>query len=199
MAVHAARASSVTIEQTLAPLALRLGDLREGTLGASLIGHAALHAGAAHLILNGVAILVFGHPLSLRVRRTGTLLLLIGGIVGGAIAQSLLSTSPDTMMVGISGGVYAWLAAPAVLDPHLRTVFALRGFAIPMPMWLRVVLSILLFAGIDAVVSAGAIAVFAHLGGAIAGIVLAILLRAMAPSPSYARWRAAHERRADST
>ena len=40
--------------------------------------------------------------------------------------------------------------------------------------------------------------VFAHLGGNTAGIVLAIPLGAMAPSPSYARWRAAHERRADS-
>jgi membrane associated rhomboid family serine protease len=196
LAIHAARALSPAIEAALAPFALRLDDVREGNIGPSVIAHALLHRDVVHVLFNCAALILFGSPLEMRVRRAGVLLLLLAGIVAGAFAQPLLMAG-GTTMVGISGGVYAWIAAPAVLDPNMRSVFTVRGVAIPVPMWLRVALMMLLYTGIDALVGRGSIAIFAHLGGACAGLLVAILLRWVKPRPSYARWRAEHQARAD--
>lgn len=161
-----------------------------------LLTYGLLHANVAHLAGNVLGLLAFGIPLEMRVGRAGTLAILVGGVIaGGALHSWGTSSGDDVPLVGISAGVYAFLAAPLALDPLMRTVLVIRGMTFPVAMWARVVAMIVLWSLVDALAHPN-VAVLGHLGGALAGIALAIPMRRVRASDAYARWRLRQEQRA---
>lgn len=136
-----------------------------------------LHAGLVHLLVNMIALFSLGKPVLERIgtlRGTG---LYLGALIGGAFGFALLSESYRPM-VGASGALFG--LAGALLAWEFRDRVALEEKVLP------VFRAALLLAGMNAVLyvaMGGILAWEAHLGGFIAGWILALIL----DSPSKGR------------
>jgi membrane associated rhomboid family serine protease len=135
--------------------------------------YALLHGGLGHLVLNGVMLAVMGQVLERRLGPGRFLLLFAAGAVGGALVHVVIGGAPRVPLIGASAGVGGLYGAGLVLHhrgvylgPNARLLVALAGLFIIMNL-LGLVLPIL-----------SDIAYAAHLGGFIAGTLVAARLRA---------------------
>jgi membrane associated rhomboid family serine protease len=141
------------------------------SLLAAPFSYALLHGGFGHLALNGVMLAVMGQVLERRLGPGRFLLLFAVGAAGGALVHALVGGSPQVPLVGASAGVGGLYGAGFVLQrrgvylgPNGQLLIALAGLFIIMNL-LGVILPIL-----------GNIAYAAHLGGFVAGALLAARL-----------------------
>jgi len=141
-----------------------------------------IHADAAHLIGNGVFLLVFGVPVERSVGPWRLLgLFLLGGVLANLLA-SLSMGSPGRVIVGASGGVSALIGAYLILFPKARL-----GIAVPLGLWMELVRApavwvIGSWAALQLAFSVagpafGAVAWWAHLTGFAIGAAAAAALR----------------------
>jgi membrane associated rhomboid family serine protease len=133
--------------------------------------YALLHGGLGHLLLNGVMLAVMGQVLERRLGAGRFLLLFAAGAAGGALAHVMIGGSPRIPLVGASAGVGGLYGAGLVLQrrgvwlgPNARVLVALAGLFVIINL-VGVVLPLL-----------GSIAYAAHLGGFIAGGLVAARL-----------------------
>jgi membrane associated rhomboid family serine protease len=133
--------------------------------------YALLHGGIGHLLLNGVMLAVMGQVLERRLGPARFLLLFAAGAAGGALAHVLIGGFPQTPLVGASAGVGGLYGAGLVLQrrgvwlgPNTQALVALAGLFVIINL-IGLVLPIF-----------GYIAYAAHLGGFIAGALLATRL-----------------------
>jgi membrane associated rhomboid family serine protease len=133
--------------------------------------YALLHGSVGHLALNGVMLAVMGQVLERRLGPGRFLLLFAAGAAGGALAHVMIGGAPRIPLIGASAGVGALYGAGLVLHhrgvylgPNARLLVALAGLFVIMNL-LGIVLPIL-----------SDIAYAAHLGGFIAGALLAARL-----------------------
>jgi membrane associated rhomboid family serine protease len=133
--------------------------------------YAFLHGGFGHLALNGVMLAVMGQVLERRLGPARFLLLFAAGAAGGAVAHVLVGGSPGIPLIGASAGVGGLYGAGLVLQrrgvwlgPNTRALVALAGLFVVINL-LGVVMPIM-----------SNIAYGAHLGGFIAGALLATRL-----------------------
>ncbi len=158
-----------------------------------------LHGGWGHLLGNALFFWVFGNNVEDSMGRLRFLLFyLLCGIVA-AFAQVAINPGSPVPMVGASGAISGVLGGYLVLYPrvHVRVLFIIFIFIqivrvpayLVLLLWIgyQVVLGIPMLTGLDAEVSSG-IAVFAHIGGFAAGVVL---VKLFARSDYIARHRAA--------
>lgn len=130
----------------------------------------ALHASPAHLIGNLVALIVCGWLLEPLVGMGWFASIYFTGALSGALLSMLLNP-PDLLSVGASGAIMACLAALFALSFH-------SGAARPRLM--RRVAGFLLFpALVPSVSQAGITDINDHLGGVLAGSVIAFVLLAL--------------------
>jgi membrane associated rhomboid family serine protease len=142
-----------------------------------------LHGGFGHLLGNGLFLWVFGNNVedSMGRVRFGLFYVLCG--LAAAIAQVAFDPSSPVPMVGASGAISGVMGAYLVLYPRVRVsmlfiiVFFIR--VVPLPAWVVlvwwfVVQVLMAMPALDAVAGApqGGVAVFAHVGGFVAGIAL---------------------------
>lgn len=130
---------------------------------AGIVVHGIVHTGWMHVLTNAVGLLCFGHVVQ---RQAGTwvfLLVLAAGLIGGAAAFLMLS-DPAARMTGVSGAVFALFAM--VLGWSRDRALVLRLLVLMVVIHLPVVAQVL-----------GQVAWQAHLGGAVAGFVLAWIIR----------------------
>jgi membrane associated rhomboid family serine protease len=147
-----------------------------------------VHAGGAHLAFNMITLYFFG-PLLERILGAGAFLILYFGseLAAHALTYGMHRNDPNYAAVGASGAISGVLFAFCLYAP-----LAMLGvmFIIPMPA--------ILFAVLYVVVSIyaigqrqpgmrGGIAHEAHLGGALGGVVLTILLDYPRPINSFLR------------
>ncbi|MEL6325180.1 MAG: rhomboid family intramembrane serine protease [Pseudomonadota bacterium] len=135
-----------------------------------------LHGGSLHLLANMVTLYYFGPPLERWLGGPGYLAVYFGALIGGG-AWLLLEKRRilNYAALGASGAVSGVLIAFCLFEP-----FAMLGifFIIPMPAFLFAAL----FIGLSAYLSsnrpggAGGIAHEAHLGGAVVGGFITVLL-----------------------
>jgi rhomboid protease GluP len=150
-----------------------------------LITAAFLHTGILHLLLNGVALWMAGVVLERTFGRTWLVGLFVLGALGGSAASCLLN--PSTMLsVGASGAIMGLLAAALVSSFRLPDDSA----RLDMQMTLgRVLVPSLIPLALH---GSGPIDYAAHLGGAIVGLLVGVVLlrtwRITEPRP---RFRAA--------
>jgi membrane associated rhomboid family serine protease len=133
--------------------------------------YALLHGGLGHLLLNGVMLAVMGQVLERRLGPARFLLLFAAGAAGGALAHLLIGGSPRAPLIGASAGVGGLYGAGLVLQrrgvwlgPNAQVLVALAGLFVIVNL-IGLVLPIF-----------GYIAYAAHLGGFIAGALVATRL-----------------------
>lgn len=140
--------------------------------------HGFLHGGVAHLLLNGLALLMFGAALE-RVWGAGRFLVFfLLCVIGGGLMQWWWIGIPQgnevSVTLGASGGVFGVLAAFAMMFPRERLLLLFPP--IPMPAWLLVSLFAIISTVLGLTGVAEGIAHFAHLGGMLAGLLLYLIV-----------------------
>lgn len=141
-----------------------------------LISHAFLHANGTHLAFNLITLYFFARPVAHFFGWVGLLLIFFAAVLGGALLSLFLYRHrPSYTAIGASGGVAGVLFAAIAVAPKL----SLYLFFIPIPIegWL---FGTCYFAySAYRMVHPAAhdnLAHAAHLGGAAAGMILALLL-----------------------
>jgi membrane associated rhomboid family serine protease len=180
------------------PVAISLPDGTRDTLveapGPSpiwltLITSMFMHGGWAHLGGNMLFLFIFGDNVE---RRLGPLLYTAFYLVCGVIASlAQVATNPDSVIpsLGASGAISGVLAAYLLYFPQNR-VRVLVGFRyiteVPALVMIGLWALLQLVSGIGAIAvteQTGGVAYWAHIGGFVAGLVLAFLLRAVGGGP----------------
>jgi membrane associated rhomboid family serine protease len=157
----------------------------------SLLSHQFLHAGWLHIGFNMLYLWIFGNNVEDVLGRVPYLAFyLIGGVVAALseVAFQLVSGgSLDGPLVGASGAISAVLGAYLVWFPRARVLsvvylglfFQLARVPAVLVLGLFFVLQLLAgVAALSAPASVGGVAYFAHIGGFVAGALVALALRA---------------------
>jgi membrane associated rhomboid family serine protease len=171
-----------------------LAALREGrflsqpVLG--LVFHQFLHGGWFHIGANMLYLWIFGNNVEDRLGRPAYLLFYLAGGVAAAFAQVAIDPTSDVPLVGASGAIAAVLGAYFVMFPRARVlsiVFVVVFFQlIEVPAVLVLGVWFLLQV-IDGLASLGVtdinggVAIFAHIGGFVAGMLIGVLARLRQP------------------
>jgi membrane associated rhomboid family serine protease len=150
-----------------------------------------LHAGWLHLLGNLLFLWIFGANVEDRVGRARFLLVYLAGGVVAVVAQTLADPGSTAPMIGASGAIAAVLGAYLVLFPRARIqslVFLglfYQLIAVPAVILLGFWFLLQVVDGIGSLgpstVVDGGVAVFAHIGGFVAGALLALPYRLRAP------------------
>lgn len=142
-----------------------------------------LHGGWAHLLGNGLFLWVFGNNIEDSMGRLRFLAFYLVCGLCAAAAQTLVHPASPVPMVGASGAISGVLGAYLVLYPLVRVRMLFWFFlfvrVIPIPAWivliwwfvLQVLAGLPELTAVNPEVSTGT-AVFAHIGGFVAGVVL---------------------------
>ncbi len=155
----------------LVPLRLSLaldGQLPLAGAVSTLFGHMFLHGGAAHLLMNMVMLLFMGRVLEpLLGGKRFLALYIVAGLAGGA-AEWLWAPASAVPAVGASGAISGLVAAQAMLFGQSKRGPLLQALGLGVA-WVALQL-------VTGAVLAGPglrIAIMAHIGGFVAGLVLA--------------------------
>jgi len=174
---------------------VHLGGLsRNLALGAGqpwrLLTVSLLHLNPAHLVGNGVALLLVGLLLEPIVGRGWFALIYLVGGLGGAVA-SMAMNAPEIVSVGASGAIMCVLSATLVLSFHAASYEKRKRMRI---LSLRVMIPALLPLGS----THGHVDYSGHIGGVLAGMVMGFLLQIFwaeddvrPPGEAVAGWTAA--------
>jgi membrane associated rhomboid family serine protease len=166
---------------------LRAGD------AASLVPvatHLFLHAGWLHLAGNMLYLWIFGNNVEDRLGRPGFVLAYLAFGVVAAGAQIAVDPASTTPLVGASGAISGVLGAYVVLYPRARVlslvflVFFYQLMEVPAVALLGLWFVLQLLSGLASLgaTTEGGVAVFAHIGGFVAGVALGLALRLAGPA-----------------
>lgn len=145
-----------------------------------------LHGGWAHFLGNMVFLFVFGDNIEDAMGHVSYLLFYLLCGIAAAVTQVVLASDSTVPMIGASGAISGVLGAYIALFPHgnVRALLIFGFFVqvIYVPAWVMLGLWFLLqlvsgFASLGAAGDAGGVAVWAHVGGFVAGLVLVWLFR----------------------
>jgi len=158
------------------PLGTDIGGVSFGPW--QLVSYGFLHAGLTHLLVNMLALFIFGSELERLFGARWYLGYYLVCIVTAAIAQLIVAAVNDYGVyptVGASGGVFGLLLGFGMYFPR-RTVVPLFP-PIPMQAWVFVTLYgvLELYFGVSGTLPG--IAHFAHLGGMVGGFVMILYRR----------------------
>ncbi|WP_294391713.1 rhomboid family intramembrane serine protease [uncultured Sphingomonas sp.] len=134
-----------------------------------------LHAGLLHLGFNLLMLFYCGREDEVALGRAGVLSLFIGGAYAAALAQYVVGPHSMTPMIGASGAISALVGAYAILYGQRLP----SRFSPEVARWLHVAwlaaawIAVQLLLGIASRTEGVAIAAAAHIGGFIAGLLLA--------------------------
>ena len=163
------------VRLALYPLAVVNGELLWG-----LVTHMFLHGGIMHLVGNLLFLYIFGDNLEEQLGRLGFLVFyLLAGLVAAAaqIAADPFSTIP---MVGASGAIAGVMGGYLLLFPRAKVdilaiiIIFFKVFTLPAWIVLGVWLAIQVFGGYTTPTAGGGVAYWAHAGGFLAGVALAL-------------------------
>jgi len=150
-----------------------------------LITYSFLHGGLMHLLLNMLALFMFGSEIERVFGQRRYLTYYFVSVIAAAITQLMVANATGSYYptVGASGGVFGLLLAYGIFFPT-RTIILLIP-PIPMPAWLFVIVyaAIELFLGVTE--TQAGVAHFAHLGGMVGGL---LMLRYWRGRSMFRRW-----------
>ncbi|HUH13343.1 MAG TPA: rhomboid family intramembrane serine protease [Longimicrobiales bacterium] len=142
-----------------------------------------LHGGWAHILGNSLFLWVFGNNVEDSMGRGRFVVFYLVCGLAAAAAQVLVSPASPVPMVGASGAISGVMGAYLILYPRVRVNMLFIIFIIiriiPVPAWavllwwfgLQVLTGLPELTQVDSDVSGG-VAVWAHVGGFVAGVVL---------------------------
>ncbi|MCA0209698.1 MAG: rhomboid family intramembrane serine protease [Proteobacteria bacterium] len=139
------------------------------------LSSAFLHGGVLHIVFNVVVLLFVGRQLEAPLGSKAMAVLLLAGAYGGALAQFLADPQSAVPMIGASGAISALIAVFALI--FSRSQASAIG---PIPgHWVRALWLAAAWIGLQLLIGFaggggfGAIAIWAHVGGFLAGLLLA--------------------------
>ena len=171
----------------LVPAALTGGPGATGNTGwLSVLSSMFLHGDPFHIGFNMLYLWIFGNNIEDRLGHVGFLAFYLGGGLVAAAAQVLVAPASTVPVIGASGAIAAVLGAYLVLYPRARVLsliyFGLFFQLIRVPaiallgFWFAVqVFSAFVAAGSSD--AGGGVALFAHIGGFVAGVAVGLLVR----------------------
>jgi membrane associated rhomboid family serine protease len=164
------------------------GDLATGALS-SLLTYMFLHASWLHLMGNALFLWIFAPRLENRLGRLRFLGFYLLGGLAAAVGHVLADPASDVPMIGASGAISAVLGGYVVLFPRARIqslvflVFFYELIAVPSVVVLGFWFALQLidgFASLGLTADAsGGVAFWAHVGGFVAGMAMAMPLRVL--------------------
>jgi len=156
---------------------------------ASLLTAMFLHGSLAHLGVNMLFLWVFGAAVEARFGPGPFLGLYLLGGVAGTLAYVAVESGSAAPLVGASGAISAAMGAYLLIGPRRRIL----SFVAPLPLVVVTLPAWALLApylvGQLVTPEDTAVAWQAHIGGMIAGFVLALVLRLVVPAPGSPRRR----------
>ena len=155
-----------------------------------------MHAGLAHIAGNMLYLWIFGDNVEDRLGSFKYLLFYLAGGLAASLTHLLFNPSSQIPTVGASGAIAAVLGAYLVMYPRSRIAtfiplgFFMRLAMVPASVVLGFWFILQLFNGFLSIGAAdvGGVAFWAHIGGFVAGVVLAKLMPAPNPSASVITW-----------
>lgn len=136
---------------------------------------ALLHGGVLHIVFNVIVLLFIGRQLEAPLGSKAMAVLVLVGAYGGALAQFLADPQSAVPMIGASGAISALIAVYALI--FSRSQASAIG---PIPgHWVRALWLAAAWIGLQLLIGLaggggfGAIAIWAHVGGFLAGLLLA--------------------------
>ncbi|MEE9373019.1 MAG: rhomboid family intramembrane serine protease [Saprospiraceae bacterium] len=138
-----------------------------------LFTHMFMHGGVQHIFFNMLMLYFLGPQVERHLGEKKFLLLYIFSGIGALLVHLLLV--PYGSMVGASGAIYGVMAGFAFLFPNTQLMLLFPPIPVKAKYLVVGIIAIDLFSGISATQSG--IAHFAHLGGAIFGVLLLLFWR----------------------
>ena len=143
-----------------------------------------LHGGWMHFLGNMWFLYIFGDNVEDRLGHVGFALLYLGTGIAAGLAHYLTDSMSVVPTIGASGaiagvmGAYAWLYPGARVKAVLPLFVVMPIFVLPAPVFLGIWFAIQTYSGIVASASgqAGGVAWWAHIGGFVAGAVIAVVV-----------------------
>lgn len=139
------------------------------------LSSALLHGGVLHIVFNVIVLLFIGRQLEAPLGAKAMAVLLLAGAYGGAFAQFLADPQSAVPMIGASGAISAIIAVYALI--FSRSKASAIG---PIPgHWVRALWLATAWIGLQLLIGFtggggfGAVAIWAHVGGFLAGLLLA--------------------------
>ena len=176
----------VSFGRSLTPVADELGFrpiyLETGESLYTLLTQMFVHSGFQHILFNMLFLFLIGTQLEMRIgkRRFVTIYLLAG--ILGVLMETVLRFGESIAIIGASGAISGLMGAMLFLYPRDEIPFFLGPIFLPrVKVWLSVGLWFLLQIFLVFSYSDGTVAYGAHIGGAVAGIVIAEATRSMSP------------------
>ncbi|MCG5239147.1 rhomboid family intramembrane serine protease [Azospirillum doebereinerae] len=155
------------------------GPLPTAALWRGLFGHVLIHGDVVHLVTNMAVLWPLGDAMERMLGHGRYALLFVAGTVAGALTEGALAVDRMAPLIGASGAICALMGAALWLRPPARW---------PLFRWLRLPLltAAALFAALNIAMVAlppaadsplAEVGWGAHVGGLLAGVALAALLR----------------------
>lgn len=134
-----------------------------------------VHAGLIHITFNMLILLFCGRSVETILGRAGLIILYVAGAYAAALGQYLINIERAVPMVGASGAISAVLGAYATLFGRNRVRIANHRLAVWVnALWLAGAWIVLqLLSGFTFETIGAKLAIGAHIGGFLAGLVLA--------------------------
>jgi membrane associated rhomboid family serine protease len=139
-----------------------------------------LHGGLMHLGGNMLFLWIFGDNLEDALGHVGFLLFYLACGVGADYAQLMANPDSTIPTVGASGAIAGVMGGYLLLFPKARVdvlvifIIFFRVFAVPAWLMLALWFGIQLFSSVGSDLSSGGVAYWAHAGGFVIGLVLAL-------------------------
>ncbi len=143
-----------------------------------------LHGGWMHFLGNMWFLYVFGDNVEDRLGHLGFALLYLGTGIAAGLAHYVTDSMSVIPTIGASGaiagvmGAYAWLYPGARVTAVLPLLVVMPVFVLPAPIFLGIWFAIQTYSGIAASAGgeAGGVAWWAHIGGFVAGVAVAVVV-----------------------
>ena len=141
-----------------------------------------MHAGLLHIGGNMLYLWVFGNNVEDRFGHASFLVFYLLSGVAATTAQLYFSVGSDVPNLGASGAIAGVLGAYLLMFPLRRVTVLLIRFVVPLPAIIVLGFWFILqfYSGVGSIAvssETGGVAYFAHVGGFVAGFVMAIFLR----------------------
>jgi len=160
-----------------------------GLTGLTLITYQFLHAGFLHAAGNLLFLWIFGNNVEDRLGRLGFLVFYLWAGILAALTQVVIDPLSEIPLVGASGAISGVLGVYVVMFPRARIVsivflvFFFQIVSVPAVVLLSFWFVLQIVDGLTALGAppdvAGGVAFFAHIGGFLAGVVVALAIRAV--------------------
>ncbi len=153
---------------------------------ATIATHAFLHGGIAHLVMNMLFLWVVGGAVEDTVGSVRFALLYAAGAIGGGMAEVLVAPGSRIPVVGASGAISAALAAYALMfsrdheEPTTVLGVPLSSNAVRAIRYAALWVGVQLLVGVafndggGSSIGVGKVAIWAHVGGFLAGLLVAM-------------------------